>query len=91
MGVQAWVAMTEAQKDAAEALNQPTGAKVEGRHVNNPLANNLGFGTLVGMWVAPARILNDAAYDRWLSTLGKYPIHVLDDETIFLPPDMTGV
>lgn len=90
MGVQAWIIMDTDQKDAAKALNGG-GIGLDPRLIDNPLANNLGHGTLVDMWVAPARLLNDPEHTRWVPTLGTYPIHVLDDETIFLPPDMTGV
>jgi hypothetical protein len=56
------------------------------QEVTNVLANNLGYGTLVGKWVAPARLLNDPDYSRWVSTLGALPIHVMDSETLFPPP-----
>ena len=53
--------------------------------VTNPLADNLGYGTLVGQFVLAARLLNDPDYARWGSTLGTYPIHVMDSDTLFGP------
>lgn len=53
------------------------------QEINNLLANNLGYGTLLGKWVAPARLLNDPEYVRWVDTLGTLPIHVMDSETLF--------
>ena len=85
MTVQAWIVMSTSQKNDAVALDDEDAAlgPVE---ITNTLANNLGHGTLVGMWVAPARLLNDPEYQRWVPTLGQLPIHVLDSETIFPPP-----
>lgn len=85
MTVQAWVVMTTAQKNAATLLDDEE-AMLGARQIDNALANNLGFGTLVGQWVAPARLLNDSAYVRWVPTLGSLPIHVLDSDVVFLPP-----
>lgn len=84
MTVQAQIVMTTAQRNAAEALND-VNAELGARQIDNPLSNNLGHGTLVGMWVSPARLLNDPAYVRWVPTLGLLPIHVLDSDTLFLP------
>lgn len=85
MTVQAWIIMTEAQKVSATLLDDEE-AMLGARQIDNPLSNNLGFGTLVGEWVAPARLLNDPAYVRWVPTLGALPIHVLDSDVVFLPP-----
>lgn len=86
MTVQAWILMTASEKDAATLLDDHN-AMLGAREVTNLLANNLGYGVLVGKWVAPARLLNDPDYIRWVPTLGLLPIHVLDSETIFPPPE----
>lgn len=87
MATQAYIRMTEQQRDDGELLNNldDDGIALGALPIDNPLANNLGLGTLVGMWVAPARLLNDPAYQRWVPTLGTYPIAVMDSETLHLP------
>lgn len=84
MTVQAFIVLTAEQKTSAEALNTEDVA-VMAQAINNTLANNLGFGTLVGLYVLPARILNDPAYAAWVPSLGGLDIHVMDSETLFLP------
>lgn len=84
MTVQAWIIMTQTERDDAEALNDEEAA-IGARQIDNPLANNLGQGTLVGKWVAPARLLNDPDYSRWVPTLGALPIAVMDSDTLFVP------
>lgn len=84
MTVQAWIVMTPAEKTAAALLDDQEVA-LGGREIDNALANNLGYGTLLGQWVAPARLLNDSDYARWVPTLGLLPIHVMDSDTLFLP------
>jgi hypothetical protein len=84
MTTQAWIVMDQAQRDAATTLdNEET--MLGARQIDNSLANNLGFGVLVGQWVAPARLLNDPEYQRWVPTLGQLPIHVMDSDTLFVP------
>lgn len=85
MTVQAWILMTTAEKDEAVVLDGD-GYALGPREITNVLANNLGYGTLVGKWVSPARLLNDPGYVRWVPTLGLLPIHVMDSETLFPPP-----
>jgi hypothetical protein len=84
MTVQAMIVMTGPQKDAAVLLNDDE-IQVQPPEVTNSLANNLGYGTLVGQFVVGARLLNDPDYTRWVSTLGTYPIHVMDSDTLFTP------
>lgn len=84
MTVQAWIVMTTTEKNAATLLDDED-AMLGAREIDNPLANNLGYGTLVDQWVAPARLLNDPAYSRWVATLGSLPIHVMDSDTLFIP------
>lgn len=85
MTVQAWIALTPAQKTAAVALDDEDAA-LGPRPVDNSLANNLGYGALLGQWVAPARLLNDPDYSRWVPSLGSLPIYVMDSDTLFSPP-----
>lgn len=85
MTVQAFIIMTQSERDAATLLDDAD-AMLGARQVDNPLSNNLGLGTLVGKWVAPARLLNDPSYTRWVPTLGVLPISVMDSDTLFLPP-----
>lgn len=84
MTVQAMIVMTTAERNDAEALND-VNAELGARQIDNPLSNNLGYGTLVDNWVSPARLLNDPSYVRWVDTLGLLPIYVLDSDTLFLP------
>lgn len=83
MTVQAWIILTESEKTDAEALSDSTVA-VEARAIDNTMANSLGEGTLVGKYVLPARLLNDASYSRW-SYLSAMSIRVMDSEVLFLP------
>lgn len=85
MTVLAFIIMTPSQKDEATLLDDNE-AMLGALEIVNPLANNLGHGTLVGKWIAPARLLNNPLYVRWVPTLGLLPILVLDSETIFPPP-----
>lgn len=84
MTVQAWIVMNSSDKDIAVLLDDGEAA-LGPREITNTLANNLGYGTLVGEWVAPARLLNDPLYGRWVPTLGALPIHVMDSDTLFPP------
>lgn len=88
MTVQAFIVLNSTQKDAAIALNTEDAA-VNPQLIGNTLANNLGYGTLVGSYVLPARLLNDPLYTSWVPSLGSLAIHVLDSETLFAPlPDL---
>lgn len=84
MTVQAWIIMTQSERAVATDLDDAE-ALLGARHIDNPLANNLGLGTLVGNWVAPARLLNNIEYARWVPSLGSLPIAVMDSETLFIP------
>ncbi len=84
MATFAWIIMTSAEKDMAETLNGG-GVAVIPREIANPLADNLGEGDLLGKFVAPARLLNDPDYVRWVDTLGVLPIRIMDSEVLFLP------
>ena len=84
MTVQAYIIITPIQNTTSVLLNDEDAA-LDPQEIANPLANSLGLGTLVGKFVVPARLLNDAAYARWVSSLGSLPISVFDTDTIFLP------
>lgn len=84
MAAQAWIILTPAEASASVLLNGG-GVAVDPRGIDNPLANNLGEGTLVGKFVLPARILNDAGYSRWSASLGSLPIRTMDAEVLFQP------
>lgn len=84
MSVQAWIVLTGSQKNAAVELNDGE-IQVDPMEVTNHLADNLGYGAMLGSFVLPARLLNDTDYSRWVPTLGTYPIHVMDSDTLFAP------
>ena len=87
MTVQAMILMTTAQKNEAQALDTEE-VQLGARQINNTLANNLGLGTLVGKWIAPARLLNDPDYAVYVSVMGEWPIHIFDSEILFLPDEV---
>lgn len=84
MTVQAWVIMTTEQKDEATALDNIE-QRLGALQIDNVLADNLGLGTLVGSWVAPARLLNDPEYSRYVPVMGQLPINVMDSDILFQP------
>lgn len=83
MATFAWIIMLPAEAAAAVLLNYEDAA-VDPREIDNPLSNNLGYGTLLGKKVVPARLLNDPPYAPFWPTLGTYPIHVMDSDTLFV-------
>lgn len=84
MTVRAYILMTPAQLVEARKLDDQD-ANIGGRVINNPLANNLGLGIIVGMSIAGAWLLNDPLYQRWYATLGQLPIYTFDTDILFLP------
>lgn len=87
MPVMAVFILDQQQRDKAVALNKAPFA-VEPRLIDNPLANNLGIGTLVGQFMLPARILNKPEMNAWWPLLGSMPIRTLDMDVLFQPdPD----
>lgn len=82
MTTQAWIILSQQERDDAELLNNEDSA-LGSRQIDNTLANNLGLGDLQGKWVAPVRLLNDPEYARWVPTLGLLPIAVMDSDTLF--------
>lgn len=80
MTVQTFIIMTAADKTAAQAINDDNAA-VMPRLVDNTLAPS----DIAGKWVAPARILNDPAYSRWVASLSVLPRQILDADMIFAP------
>lgn len=86
MSVQAWLLMTSEEKDDVIALNNPNSDhSVIPRIIDNPLANNLGEGILVGKYVAPARLLNDPDYSDFYELCSTFPIRTMDSDVLFIP------
>jgi hypothetical protein len=85
MTVLAMIRMTTAQKDSAMLLNDSNQA-INPRQIDNPLANALGEGVIVGDWLITARTLIDPEYVRWVPEVEGYPIRVIDSDVMFLPP-----
>jgi hypothetical protein len=83
MTVQAYIIMTQEQRDAAEAMNG-NGVGIGAQQIDNPAANNLGNDVMVGLWITPARLLANEMYQRWWATLGTLPIRVLDSEVCLI-------
>lgn len=82
MTTMAFILMNPSQRDSAEALNGD-GIALGARPVDNPLADTLGHGDLVGSWASPARLLDDPEYARWQPLLSPCPVHVLDSDMLF--------
>jgi hypothetical protein len=84
MTVQAYILMTQTQRDEATALDDNQ-ANLGAREIDNPLANNLGIGQLVGKWIVSARVLNTPEYGHWVPLMSSWPIHVFDSVVMFSP------
>jgi len=82
MVTMAFIVMSQEQRDAGEALNGD-GIALGARKIDNPPADALGLGTLVGKWVSPARLLEDQEYARWIPALAVCPVHVMDSAMLF--------
>ncbi|MDR3495349.1 MAG: hypothetical protein P4L82_12180 [Ancalomicrobiaceae bacterium] len=89
MTVQAYLIFNSTVTVQVEALNNGDTAIIP-RIINNPLANQLGYGPLQtdGDGVAGARILNDPEYERFWAICSTLPIQVMDSETLFLPESL---
>lgn len=85
MTVLAMIRMTTAQKNSAMLLNDSNQA-INPRQIDNPLANSLGEGVIVGDWLITARTLIDPEYVRWVPEVEGYPIRVYDSDVMFIPP-----
>lgn len=87
MTTQAFLLFTDSDVAAVNEVNAlDTGVAVIPRQIDNPLANNLGEGVVVGVYsVAPARLLNDPEYTAYLEVCGSLPIRVWDSDVLFLP------
>jgi hypothetical protein len=81
----AWIILTSAEASDAVELNTEA-AMVDPREIDSPLSNGLGLGDLQGKFVLPARLLSDPYYEIWHEHLGSLPVHTLNSETLFLPP-----
>lgn len=82
MTVQAYIFMTQEQRDVATALDDDS-TRLGAQLISNPMANDLGLGTIVGIWVTPARLLDDPEYIRWVPILASLPNHTLDGTALF--------
>ncbi len=80
-----WIIMTWPEKVAATLFDDED-VRLGAREVTNPLADSLGHGVLLGKWVAPARLLSDPEYVRWVPSLAALPAYEMDSEALFLPP-----
>ncbi|MBY5698390.1 hypothetical protein [Rhizobium leguminosarum] len=85
MPVLAMIIMDATERTAAMALNEIGVVGVNPRLIDNPLANQLGLGTLLGLYVTGAQLLNDPASERWYEMFSDNDIRILDSEVIFLP------
>lgn len=86
MATQAWLIFTSEQNDDVLVINATSpNAQVVPRVIDNPLANNLGEGTLLGKYVAPARLLNDPEYTAFVAVCSPLPIRAMDSDVLFLP------
>ncbi|MGV3553068.1 hypothetical protein [Rhizobium sp.] len=83
MPTQTWIVMTQSERDAATNLDGYS-VMLGARLIDNPLADGLGLGKLIGRWVAPARLLYDLDYRRWVAVLGALSIIVIESETLFI-------
>lgn len=104
MSTQNYFVLTAEQCITAHTFDSPDAAIGEravdsaspGSGVNiNDLATGFNVGdpiTLVGKFVAPVRIVNDPAYLFYVPDMVTYlltlPAALLENETIFLPPDL---
>jgi hypothetical protein len=82
--IQTWILVPTAGIAALRNLNQKDAA-VEPRLIDDPAANTLGFGMLLGKYVLPARIADDPRYSRWASRIAAIPRGDADAEDLFLP------
>lgn len=89
MTVQACMLMNPTLTASAKALNPASvavgGGQVDPRIVDNPLANNLGAGNVIGFGYLPARLLNNPSYTTFYELLKDQPIYVFDSDVLFLP------
>lgn len=86
MATQAFILVTSAQKGDVDALyDDEADGNVVPIEIDNPLANQLGEGTLVGSYVFPARVLNDDLYNRYDELCSSYPIYTWDSDVLFTP------
>ncbi|MVO95072.1 hypothetical protein [Rhizobium leguminosarum] len=89
MTVAAMIIIDGTERTAAMALNQgSSGVNVNPIPISNPMANQLGHGTLVGLYVLNAAMLNNPAYAAvWGEMFADNPIYILDTDTIYEPAD----
>lgn len=104
MTTQNYFILTSAQRNAAMAFNDPAAsidprgvdAATPGSGINlNENADGVNAGApvvLSGKYVAPVRIINDPEYiahvPDMIAYLSDLPWALLENETIFLPPEL---
>lgn len=89
MTVQACMLLSPAMTASAIALNSASaangGGQVNPRLIDNPLANNLGVGSVLGFGYFSAYLLNSPSYATFYDLLKNQPIYVFDSSVLFLP------
>ena len=91
MTVFAFIVLTEAQKDAVLAVNGTPGAfgvEINPRLIDNPMADELGYGTLTGAYICQAALRNEETYAPWHEPLAAGTIRLLDTDTVVLPSNV---
>lgn len=85
MPIQSWLIFTPEQNEDVLEINETTSglARVIPRQIDNPLANNLGEGTLLGNFVAPASIIVAPNYSDFYALCSTLPIRTMDSDIIF--------
>lgn len=79
------VIVDETQRDAAIALNDEL-ITVDPRLINNPYADNLGYGTLYGKYAFSRNVLISQEYSRWWEMLSGCLIIIADTDFLFSVP-----
>lgn len=88
MPVLSFIIMDATERAAAMELNDGNEAVIA-RQIDNPMANQLGYGTLYSVtepkYIVNAILLNNPDYARWVEMFSDNDIRVMDSEVIFLP------
>lgn len=88
MTVFAFTVLTEAQRDAVVAVNGTPaafGVAINPRLIDNPMADELGFGVLTGSYICQAALRNDETYSAFHEALAAGTIRLLDTDTVIVP------
>ena len=81
-----WIVLTTTDAAAATALNTRDAA-VAPRVIDNPRADSLGPGGLVGALALPQRILEHPGYMAWRGRLADLPVVTADAGELFVVLD----